>query len=95
MLEEHQGHVEPCGCPDDQVGDLASNVDLISSQDLIQDTVTPVKQTKGLTVSPNGHFQVQIWYRGKSRYVGSYLTQDEAASAYQIADEVLFISTTR
>ncbi len=54
-----------------------------------------MKQTKGLTVRPNGHFKVQIWYRGKSRYVGSYSIQDEAASAYQIADEVLFMSTTR
>ncbi len=70
-------------------------MDLVSSQDLIQDTVPPVKQTKGLTVRPNGHFQVQIWYRGKSRYVGSYSTQDEAASAYQIADEVLFMTTPR
>jgi hypothetical protein len=95
MLEEHRGHAEPRGIPDDQAGDLASNVDLVSSQDLIQDTVAPVKQTKGLTVRPNGHFQVQIWYCGKSRYVGSYSTQDEATSAYQIADEVLFMLTTR
>ncbi len=87
--------MEPRGCHDDQAGDLASNVDLVSSQDLIQDPVAPVKQTKGLTVRPNGHFQVQIWYRGKSRYFGSYSTQVEATSAYQIADEVLFMLTTR
>jgi hypothetical protein len=51
--------------------------------------------SKGVTLRPNGTYQVQIWYLGQSRYVGCYSMQVQAASANRIADQALLKSTIK
>jgi hypothetical protein len=61
--------------------------------------VRPLKRTNetgevlewkpGVTVRPSGKWQSQVYYSGKSRYIGVFETYDQAATAYEVAREHL------
>ncbi|KAL3765839.1 hypothetical protein ACHAW5_004156 [Stephanodiscus triporus] len=40
---------------------------------------------RGITVRPSGKWQVQLYYAGKSRYIGVFETKIDAAVAYELA----------
>mmetsp|Transcript_10089 Transcript_10089/g.20214 ORF Transcript_10089/g.20214 Transcript_10089/m.20214 type:complete len:353 (+) Transcript_10089:1-1059(+) len=42
---------------------------------------------RGITVRPSGKFQAQLYFGGRSRYIGVFDTQHEAASAYEMIRE--------
>mmetsp|Transcript_26204 Transcript_26204/g.34849 ORF Transcript_26204/g.34849 Transcript_26204/m.34849 type:complete len:1547 (-) Transcript_26204:183-4823(-) len=44
---------------------------------------------RGVTMRPSGKWQAQLYYAGKSRYIGVFDTREKAALAYEIAREVL------
>lgn len=44
---------------------------------------------RGVTVRPSRKWQAQLYYSGKSRYIGVFGSKEEAALAYEIAREVL------
>jgi hypothetical protein len=39
---------------------------------------------RGITVRPSGKFQAQLYFRGRSRYIGVFDSEYEAASAYEM-----------
>ncbi|KAL7505506.1 hypothetical protein ACHAXN_004242 [Cyclotella atomus] len=44
---------------------------------------------RGVTCRPSGKWQAQLYYSGKSRYIGVFDSREKAALAYEIAREVL------
>jgi hypothetical protein len=44
---------------------------------------------RGVTMRPSGKWQAQLYYAGKSRYIGVFDTREKAALAYEIAREKL------
>ena len=44
---------------------------------------------RGVTMRPSGKWQAQLYYAGKSRYIGVFDTREKAALAYEIARERL------
>lgn len=44
---------------------------------------------RGVTMRPSGKWQAQLYYAGKSRYIGVFDTREKAALAYEIAREQL------
>ncbi|EJK77825.1 hypothetical protein THAOC_00314, partial [Thalassiosira oceanica] len=46
-------------------------------------------QVRGVTQRPSGKWQAQVYYSGKSRYIGVFDSKGEASLAYEIAREVL------
>lgn len=44
---------------------------------------------RGVTVRPSGRWQAQLYYAGKSRYLGVFDTREEAAYAYEVARDFL------
>ena len=44
---------------------------------------------RGVTIRPSGRWQAQLYYAGKSRYIGVFDTREKAALAYEIAREKL------
>lgn len=44
---------------------------------------------RGVTMRPSGKWQAQLYYAGKSRYIGVFDSREKAALAYEIAREVL------
>lgn len=44
---------------------------------------------RGVTMRPSGKWQAQLYFAGKSRYIGVFDTQEKAALAYEIAREKL------
>lgn len=44
---------------------------------------------RGVTMRPSGKWQAQLYYAGKSRYIGVFGTREKAALAYEIAREKL------
>ena len=50
-------------------------------------------QVRGVTQRPSGKWQAQVYYSGKSRYIGVFDSKGEASLAYEIAREVLKMDT--
>jgi hypothetical protein len=46
-------------------------------------------QLRGVTMRPSGKWQAQLYYAGKSRYIGVFDSKEKASLAYEIAREVL------
>jgi hypothetical protein len=46
---------------------------------------------RGLSFMPSGKWQVQIYYAGKTRYIGMFDSREKACLAYDISREVLKI----
>jgi hypothetical protein len=44
---------------------------------------------RGVTMRPSGKWQAQLYYAGKSRYIGVFDTREKAALAYEIARDQL------
>lgn len=44
---------------------------------------------RGVTMRPSGKWQAQLYYAGKSRYIGVFDTREKACLAYEISREVL------
>ena len=44
---------------------------------------------RGVTVRPSGKWQAQLYFAGKSRYIGVFDSRDIAATAYEIARDYL------
>lgn len=44
---------------------------------------------RGVTARPSGKWQAQLYFSGKSRYLGVYGSKEQASLAYEIAREVL------
>jgi len=44
---------------------------------------------RGVTMRPSGKWQAQLYYAGKSRYIGVFDTREKAALAYEISREKL------
>lgn len=44
---------------------------------------------RGVTCRPSGKWQAQLYYAGKSRYIGVFDSKEKASLAYEIAREVL------
>lgn len=44
---------------------------------------------RGVTVRPSGRWQAQMYYAGKSRYLGVFDTREEAAFVYEVARDFL------
>lgn len=44
---------------------------------------------RGVTMRPSGKWQAQLYFAGKSRYIGVFDTREKAALAYEIARERL------
>lgn len=44
---------------------------------------------RGVTMRPSGKWQAQLYYAGKSRYIGVFDSREKAALAYEIAREQL------
>jgi len=44
---------------------------------------------RGVTQRPSGKWQAQLYYAGKSRYIGVFDSKEKASLAYEIAREVL------
>ena len=44
---------------------------------------------RGVTMRPSGKWQAQLYFAGKSRYIGVFDTRERAALAYEIAREKL------
>ena len=44
---------------------------------------------RGVTMRPSGKWQAQLYYAGKSRYIGVFDNKERASLAYEIAREVL------
>jgi len=44
---------------------------------------------RGVTMRPSGKWQAQLYFAGKSRYIGVFDTREKAATAYEIAREKL------
>ena len=44
---------------------------------------------RGVTCRPSGKWQAQLYYAGKSRYIGVFDSKDKASYAYEVAREVL------
>ena len=51
-------------------------------------------QVRGVTQRPSGKWQAQVYYSGKSRYIGVFDSKGEASLAYEIAREVLKMDST-
>ena len=47
---------------------------------------------RGVTVRPSGKWQAQIYYAGKSRYIGVFESREDACYAYEVAGQVLMTS---
>ena len=54
-------------------------------QDLQNDAPLP----RGVTVRPSGKWQAQLYYAGKSRYIGVFDNRADACYAYEIARQIL------
>ena len=50
---------------------------------------------RGVTMRPSGKWQAQLYFAGKSRYIGVFDTREKAALAYEIAREKLKNSEVR
>ena len=46
---------------------------------------------RGVTMRPSGKWQAQLYYAGKSRYIGVFDSREKACLAYEISREVLKI----
>lgn len=44
---------------------------------------------RGVTMRPSGKWQAQLYYAGKSRYIGVFDSKEKASLAYEVAREVL------
>ena len=44
---------------------------------------------RGVTQRPSRKWQAQLYYAGKSRYIGVFDSKDKASLAYEIAREIL------
>ncbi len=44
---------------------------------------------RGVTMRPSGKWQAQLYFAGKSRYIGVFDSREKAALAYEIAREHL------
>ena len=44
---------------------------------------------KGISLVPSGRWQMQIFWNGRSRYIGTYDTKGQASKAYAIASELV------
>jgi hypothetical protein len=44
---------------------------------------------RGVTVRPSGKWQAQLYYAGKSRYIGVFESRQDACYAYEVARQVL------
>jgi hypothetical protein len=44
---------------------------------------------RGVTMRPSGKWQAQLYFAGKSRYIGVFDSREKAALAYEIAREKL------
>jgi len=44
---------------------------------------------RGVTMRPSGKWQAQLYYAGKSRYIGVFDSREKACLAYEISREVL------
>lgn len=44
---------------------------------------------RGVTCRPSGKWQAQLYFSGKSRYIGVFDNKEKASLAYEIAREVL------
>jgi hypothetical protein len=44
---------------------------------------------RGVTMRPSGHWQAQLYFAGKSRYIGTFDTREKATLAYEIARKKL------
>lgn len=44
---------------------------------------------RGVTMRPSGKWQAQLYYAGKSRYIGVFDSKEKASLAYELAREVL------
>ncbi|KAL9185842.1 hypothetical protein ACHAXT_003619 [Thalassiosira profunda] len=44
---------------------------------------------KGVTMRPSGKWQAQLYYAGKSRYLGVFESKEKAAMGYEVARELL------
>ena len=44
---------------------------------------------RGVTVRPSGKWQCQIYYAGKSRYIGVFESREDACYAYEVGGQVL------
>ena len=47
---------------------------------------------RGVTVRPSGKWQAQLYYAGKSRYIGVFDNREDACYAYEVAREILILS---
>mmetsp|Transcript_7132 Transcript_7132/g.10397 ORF Transcript_7132/g.10397 Transcript_7132/m.10397 type:complete len:730 (+) Transcript_7132:76-2265(+) len=44
---------------------------------------------RGVTVRPSGKWQAQLYYAGKSRYIGVFESREDACYAYEVARQIL------
>ena len=44
---------------------------------------------RGVTVIPSGKWQAQLYYAGKSRYIGVFESREDACYAYEVARQIL------
>jgi len=80
----HMGKGGGIGCPSSMGDDNNSNAAALAAAIL-----------RGVTMRPSGKWQAQLYYAGKSRYIGVFDTREKAALAYEIAREKLKSDPTR
>ena len=79
-----------CSCDDpkenEQVSKAIEAVEMNRDKKLVAGKVT---LPRGVTVRPSGKWQAQIFYAGKSRYIGVFESREDACYAYEVAGQVL------
>jgi len=74
---------------DDAIADDAESCDerKFSAEILKKAEALAAALPRGITIRPSGKWQVQLYYAGKSRYIGVFLSRLDAAVAYELARE--------
>lgn len=68
---------------------VLSSIDTENSTKLDKAAALAAAIMRGVTMRPSGKWQSQLYYAGKSRYIGVFDTREKAALAYEIAREQL------
>mmetsp|Transcript_20835 Transcript_20835/g.34361 ORF Transcript_20835/g.34361 Transcript_20835/m.34361 type:complete len:732 (-) Transcript_20835:178-2373(-) len=69
----------------EQISKAIEAVEMLERQAAGKEMALP----RGVTVRPSGKWQAQLYYAGKSRYIGVFESREDACYAYEVARQVL------
>ena len=79
-----------CSCDDPKENEqISTAIEAVEMNRNKKPAAGKVTLPRGVTVRPSGKWQAQIYYAGKSRYIGVFESREDACYAYEVAGQVL------